>query len=57
MLAAIHARQSTEQTGAADEAKSVARQVDHARASLLAGAADTNGVVSPTGHVRWWQGR
>src|SRR5437870_10611389 len=32
MIAAIYARKSTEQNGVADEAKSVARQVEHARA-------------------------
>jgi site-specific DNA recombinase len=32
MIAAIYARKSTEQLGVADEQKSVARQVDHARA-------------------------
>jgi DNA invertase Pin-like site-specific DNA recombinase len=32
MLAAIYARKSTEQNGVADEQKSVARQVEHARA-------------------------
>src|SRR5262245_32174983 len=32
MIAAIYARKSTEQTGVADEQKSVARQVEHARA-------------------------
>ena len=32
MIAAIYARKSTEQAGVADEQKSVARQVDHARA-------------------------
>ena len=31
MIAAIYARKSTEQLGVADEQKSVARQVDHAR--------------------------
>ena len=31
MIAAIYARKSTEQTGVADEQKSVARQVEHAR--------------------------
>ena len=31
MVAAIYARKSTEQTGIADEQKSVARQIDHAR--------------------------
>ena len=31
MIAAIYARKSTEQNGVADEQKSVARQVDHAR--------------------------
>src|SRR5713226_8230526 len=31
MFAAIYARKSTEQTGVADEQKSVARQIDHAR--------------------------
>jgi DNA invertase Pin-like site-specific DNA recombinase len=32
MIAAIYARKSTEQNGVADEARSVSRQVDHARA-------------------------
>jgi site-specific DNA recombinase len=32
MICAIYARKSTEQTGVADEAKSVTRQVEHARA-------------------------
>ena len=32
MIAAIYARKSTEQSGVADEAKSVTRQVEHARA-------------------------
>src|SRR5437867_653457 len=32
MIAAIYARKSTEQTGIVDEQKSVARQIDHARA-------------------------
>ena len=32
MTAAIYARKSTDQTDVADEAKSVTRQVDHARA-------------------------
>src|SRR5262249_42419092 len=32
MIAAVYARKSTEQSGVADEQKSVARQVDHARA-------------------------
>jgi hypothetical protein len=31
MIAAIYTRKSTEQTGVADEQKSVARQVEHAR--------------------------
>jgi DNA invertase Pin-like site-specific DNA recombinase len=31
MIAAIYARKSTEQNGVADEQKSVARQIDHAR--------------------------
>jgi site-specific DNA recombinase len=31
MIAAIYARKSTDQTGVADEARSVARQIDHAR--------------------------
>ena len=31
MIAAIYARKSTDQTGVADEQKSVARQIDHAR--------------------------
>src|SRR5688500_6002849 len=32
MIAAIYARKSTEQNGVADEAKSVTRQIEHARA-------------------------
>ena len=32
MIAAIYARKSTDQTGVADEQKSVTRQIDHARA-------------------------
>src|SRR3989442_1405068 len=32
MIAAIYARKSTEQTGVVDDAKSVTRQIDHARA-------------------------
>ena len=32
MIAAIYARKSTEQNGVADEQKSVARQIEHARA-------------------------
>ena len=32
MIAAIYARKSTEQIGVADEQKSVARQIEHARA-------------------------
>jgi len=32
MIAAIYARKSTEQNGVADEAKSVTRQIDNARA-------------------------
>ena len=31
MIAAIYARESTDQTGVADEQKSIARQVEHAR--------------------------
>ena len=31
MIAAVYARKSTEQNGMADEQKSVARQIDHAR--------------------------
>ena len=31
MIAAIYARKSTEQTGVAVDAKSVTRQIDHAR--------------------------
>jgi hypothetical protein len=31
MIAAIYVRKSTEQHGVADEQKSVARQIDHAR--------------------------
>jgi DNA invertase Pin-like site-specific DNA recombinase len=32
LIAAIYARKSTDQAGVADEAKSVRRQMDHARA-------------------------
>jgi DNA invertase Pin-like site-specific DNA recombinase len=32
MVAAVYARKSTDQSGVADDQKSVARQVDHARA-------------------------
>ena len=32
MIAAIYARKSTEQTGVVDEARSVTRQIDHAKA-------------------------
>ena len=35
MNAAIYARKSTEQTGVADEARSVARQIEHAKAYAL----------------------
>jgi hypothetical protein len=35
MIAAIYARKSTEQTGVADEQKSVTRQIDHARAYAI----------------------
>ena len=36
MIAAIYARKSTDQSGVADEQKSIARQVEHARAYALA---------------------
>ena len=36
MIAAIYARKSTEQNGIADEQKSIARQIEHARAYALA---------------------
>jgi hypothetical protein len=36
MIAAIYARKSTDQAGVADEAKSVARQIEHARAYATA---------------------
>ncbi len=35
MIGAIYARKSTEQTGMSDEEKSVARQIDHAKAYAL----------------------
>src|SRR5881409_2198289 len=35
MIAAVYARKSTEQNGVADEAKSVTRQVEHARAYAM----------------------
>ncbi len=31
MIAAVYARRSIEQTGISDEAKSIARQIEHAR--------------------------
>lgn len=33
MIAAIYARKSTDQSGVADEARSVTRQIEHARAA------------------------
>ena len=36
MIAAIYARKSSEQTGTAEEAKSVTRQIEHARACAAA---------------------
>jgi DNA invertase Pin-like site-specific DNA recombinase len=36
MIAAIYARKSTEQIGVADDQKSVARQIEHARAYAAA---------------------
>jgi len=36
MIAAIYARKSTDQIGVADEARSVTRQIDHAKAYALA---------------------
>jgi DNA invertase Pin-like site-specific DNA recombinase len=36
MIAAIYARKSTDQSGVADEQKSVARQIEHARAYATA---------------------
>src|SRR5215468_5509466 len=35
MIAAIYARKSTDQSGVADEQKSVARQIEHARAYAI----------------------
>ena len=46
VIAAIYARRSTDQTGIADEQKSVARQVDHAR-----GYAATKGWTVKDAHV------
>ena len=40
MIAAIYARKCTEQTGVADEQKSVARQIEHARAYAAAQGLD-----------------
>jgi DNA invertase Pin-like site-specific DNA recombinase len=36
MIAAVYARKSTEQTGVADDQKSVTRQIEHARAYATA---------------------
>ena len=36
MIAAIYARKSTDQAGVADDQKSVARQIEHARAYAIA---------------------
>jgi DNA invertase Pin-like site-specific DNA recombinase len=46
MIAAIYARKSTEQNGVTDEAKSVARQIEHARAY-----AERKGWTVDDGHV------
>jgi site-specific DNA recombinase len=46
MIAAIYARKSTEQSGVADEAKSVTRQIEHARAY-----ASTKGWTVADAHV------
>lgn len=46
MIAAIYARKSTEQNGVADDQKSVARQIDHARQY-----ASTKGWSVPDAHV------
>ena len=35
MIAAIYARKSTEQSGVAEDAKSVARQIEHAKGASL----------------------
>ena len=44
MIAAVYARTPTEQVGVADDEKSVARQVEHARAYAT--------MVAPTGRDR-----
>src|SRR5687767_6507813 len=46
MIAAIYARKSTEQHGVADDAKSVARQIEHAR-----GYAERSGWTVADHHV------
>ena len=46
MTAAIYARKSTDQSGISDEQRSVARQVEHARA--YAGACSTSPSTSMT---------
>ena len=51
MIAAIYARKSTEQTGVADDAKSVTRQVEHARADLDADLARVLGALL----VKWYR--
>jgi hypothetical protein len=40
MTAAIYARKSTDQSGIADEQKSVARQIEHTREMAIAWALD-----------------
>ena len=51
MIGAIYARKSTDQIGVADEQKSVARQVEHARAyaTARAGRSLMNTSTSMTG--------
>ena len=51
MITAIYARKSTDQSGIADDQKSVARQVDHARAY-----ADRKGWIVDEAYVYWLRG-
>ncbi len=52
MITAIYARKSTEQTGTAEESRSVTRQVDHARTYAAAKGwtvAEAHVYVDPSG--------
>ncbi len=50
MIAAIYARKSTDQSGVADEQKSITRQIEHARAYAVA-KGWTNYQHAPNGEI------